>query len=155
MFFYGNFYLLMVWESLASQFVLDLLSCTLEWVMANNRSSAGTVACLGTKGLASGVTVSQLYWKGPLEAASQPCTALLCQSISRCRKESFPRPAALTMRRCKTKSDAKQVRVLFKLCQKVPALFWPKTWPSEPYHKQDSLPPTMVSVLFKSSCRLV
>lgn len=151
MIFYGNFYLLMVWEPLASQFVLDLLSCTLEWLMANNRSSAGTVACLSTKGLPSGVTVSQLCWKGTLEAASQHCAPLPCQSISRYRKESFPRPAALTVRSCKTKSEVKQVRVVFKLCQRVPALFWPKRWPSEPYHNLNSLPPTMASVL--SKCR--
>lgn len=119
--------------------------------MENDRSSSGTVACLSTKGLPSVVTVSQLCWKGTLEAASRHCTPLPFQSISRCRKESLPRPAALTMSSCKTKSEAKQVRVLCKLCQKVPALIWPKRWPSEPYHKLDSLPLTMVSVFFK--CR--
>lgn len=79
------------WEPLASPFVLDLLSCSPEWVMASNGSSAGAVAWLSTKGLPSGVTISQLCWKGTLETASQHCAPLPCQSISKCRKDShFP-----------------------------------------------------------------
>lgn len=66
-----------------------------------------------------------------LEGHVRDCFSALCSSalpehLQMQERQSFPRPAALTMSSCETKSKAKQVRVLSKLCEKVPALFWPK-----------------------------